>query len=96
MKKGDNLKEIKKIGLMSLGRISALFGILYGLFNAIIILTGLVPPEILSKLPPIQTTGWSLLYFPITFGIVSFLGGIIVASLYNLFAKLVGGMRLEI
>ena len=92
MKKGDNLKEIKKIGLMSLGRISALFGILYGLFNAIIILTGLVPPEILSKLPPIQTTGWSLL----TFGIVSFLGGIIVASLYNLFAKLVGGMRLEI
>ena len=38
----------------------------------------------------------SIILFPIIYGIIGFLAGIIGAAIYNLIAKLVGGIEIEL
>ena len=91
------MQEVKRIGVMSVAKISALFGIFLGLVMGILFViaskyaatSGL--PEI-----PIGSTGWSsLIVLPIFYGIVYFISGVVGAGVYNLFAKWVGGIKLE-
>ncbi|MFC1953923.1 hypothetical protein ACFLWR_07365 [Chloroflexota bacterium] len=40
-------------------------------------------------------SGAAIIFFPIFYGVFGFVGGIICASLYNLFTKWVGGIKIE-
>ena len=96
------MQEIKKLGIWSVGKLSILFGIVFGLFTATY--TTLVLPAIINSNPelagqvslsaePMIIVFVSIL---LVYIIVSFISGIVSAAIYNLFAKWVGGIELEL
>ncbi len=93
--------ELKRIGILSLAKIFGLFGVIYGLFSAILLVivyaqTGNLQgvTEQLSTL--MNALGyWSLLIFPILNGVIYFIAGVVLAFIYNLLAGWLGGIRLE-
>lgn len=95
------MQEIKRIGIMSTAKIALLFGVLMGLVFGIIIalLTNYLPAEALGQLPTAYSSmsGISaIVAFPAFYGIAYFIGGIIGALIYNLFAGWVGGIKIEL
>lgn len=97
MVKNTELKEIKRIGVMSLGKISVLFGLIMGVLAAIAILltgTGSIDQNNLDNLnvPTWGVALFVLIYYPIA----SFLAGILSAAIYNGLVKLVGGIKVSL
>jgi len=94
--------ELKKIGVLSAGKIALLFGVVYGLLSGIIFSIAASQANMISsagtQLPPIITSlgYWMIIIAPIFDGIVYFIAGIIAAALYNLFAGWIGGIHLEL
>jgi hypothetical protein len=94
--------EIKKIGVMSIARISMLFGILYGIISGIFSAVayaniGSITEEINSQVPAIISYlgYWSLIVMPILNGLFYFVAGALIALVYNLIANWIGGIKLE-
>jgi hypothetical protein len=105
------MQEIKKVGLMSVAKVLALFGVLMGLLFGIQMgflsannpLTFSEATEYVVQDPTIALTAytialgwWSIIVSPILMGIVYFVSGIILAWLFNMFTKLVGGVKIEL
>jgi hypothetical protein len=91
------MQEIKKIGILSVGKIGLFFGIVLGLVLGLV--AALVSNYASSTLTAQAGLGaygwWSLIIFPVLYGILYFIGGVIGAALYNLFASWVGGVKIE-
>ncbi len=101
---------IRKIGALSLGKvqgaISALLGLIIGAITAFFwVLTVLL--GIASSGQNAEGTGalvgfgllfgiGALILYPIILGIVGFIGGLITALFYNLVARFVGGLEIEV
>ena len=87
------MKELKRIGPLSLGKIfgivGAFFGIIAGLLLALF--SGALGDPFFGGNWFVQLIGLTILY-----AIVSFVGGVIYAALYNLVAGWVGGVRIEL
>lgn len=91
--------KIKRIGVLSLGKILAtlyaLIGLILGAFFTFFSILGLVfytgQPNAALFLGIA-----SIILFPIAYGIAGFVGGVIIAFLYNIVAAWVGGVELEI
>jgi len=92
---------IKKLGVLSFARINGLIGIAGGLFAALF--TSII--SLLMKNQGAETQFRSLgiggmimliLISPVIYGIIGFIGGAVGAWLYNIFAKLVGGVEVEL
>ena len=83
-------RELKRLAVIQTGKILA---IIYAFFSIImtpfILIAALVNPENITSLVP-------MLIMVIIYPIMGFLGGIILAILYNLGAKMVGGLRFTI
>jgi hypothetical protein len=105
------MQEIKKIKIMSLAKIAMLFGVLPGIIYGIQIgLASTVSPLTFAEATSyamqdpivalqaylIALGWWSLIIAPILIGSVYFVAGIIVAWLYNMFVKAVGGIKIEL
>ncbi len=98
------MQEIKKIGVWSTAKIFLLFGILFGLLMGIY--SSLVIPAVINNNPDLAAqlgsqipAGFSIKIFItvlIIYTIIMFLSGIIGALLYNGFAKIVGGIKIEL
>jgi len=98
------MQEIKRIGVWSTAKILLLFGVLFGLLMGIY--SSLVLPQLIQADPTLAaqfgsqfTTGFSWAIFftvLITYALLLFLSGIIGALIYNLFAKLVGGIKVDL
>lgn len=90
------MQELKKINVLSVLRISVLFGLLMGIVLTIIYAT--IPQELFVALNPSQVK------FTLSFGALTILGqaagmaifGVITAALYNLFTKWIGGIKLDL
>ncbi|HUK92422.1 MAG TPA: hypothetical protein VLU98_00135 [Methanomicrobiales archaeon] len=85
---------VKHVGVVSLAKILAAFGLLLGIVYAALFLS--VGPSL-----PGYTASGSGPAMTIIEGIVGgavsgFVGGAIIAILYNVFARLVGGVRIEL
>lgn len=92
------MQEIKKIGVLSVGKICALLGGFLGLVMGIIfaLATKFAPTAGIPEMP-IGTLGLSsIIVLPIFYGLVYFISGIVGAAIYNLFAKWVGGVKLDL
>ncbi len=93
--------ELKKISILGLAKILALFGIAYGLVSGILLSFAYSKSEVLTAAGqqlPAMITGlgyWTILVMPILNGIVYFIAGIILAFLYNIFAGWIGGIKIE-
>jgi hypothetical protein len=93
--------KIKKIGVLSLGKV---FGILYALMGlimgAVITLVSLFTAVAFSKYTAAGLGGMffgigSVIILPIFYGIMGCIAGVITAFLYNLIASWVGGVEVE-
>jgi hypothetical protein len=91
---------VKSVDIFSWAKIQALFGIVFGLFYGILfaVMSAVVG---LSKVAPgmssIEAMGvLSIIIFPIMFAVMGFICGAIMALLYNIFAKTVGGVQVEL
>lgn len=92
----DEKRVIKSVGVISLGKIfgllSAFFGLIAGIFFAIISLTG--DPGYGADAFAFGVG--SIIIFPILYGIIGFIDGIIIAAIYNVIAGIVGGVEVEV
>jgi len=95
---------LRRVGVLSLGKV---FGVLYALmgliFGAIFALLSLVGAGIGAAssgsneafLGAIFGVG-AVIFLPIFYGVFGFLGGLLTAALYNLVARIMGGLELEL
>ncbi len=97
------MKEITKIEILSMGKVHALILAFLGLIIGLLVgLIGAVVGSFAAAyggIPAFLGAGFGILaiiVFPIMYGILGFLGGIIVAVLYNLVARWVGGIEIEL
>jgi len=95
---------IKKVGPVSLGKILgimyAFFGFLIGLFFSFFMLMGTVLGSVIGDSPePLVGLIFgfgSIIAFPIFYGIMGFLGGLVVGGIYNVVSGWVGGIEVEL
>lgn len=97
---------VKKVGIWSaariLGAIYGVIGLLAGTIFAIISLVGSgIASATLGRNAPIAWPGLffgvgAIVFLPLLYGVMGVIVGAISASLYNVFAKLLGGLELEV
>ncbi|HJR60070.1 MAG TPA: hypothetical protein VJ813_11745 [Vicinamibacterales bacterium] len=91
---------VKKVGVFSVAKIyaaiAAAMGVLIGLGFALasVVGAGLAETSEAAFLGPMLGVG-AVIVLPIIYGCMGFVGGAITAALYNVFAGMVGGVRLE-
>lgn len=93
-------KEIKRIGLLSIaklyGAMYGLFGLLFGIFFALLSTVGMIGANDESMFPLAGMGLLSVILMPLIYGAVGAVLGVIGALFYNLFAKWVGGIEIEL
>lgn len=92
--------ELKKIGVLSLGKIGAFIGFLFGIVGAIYFTilksTGLIDLAQLEQGIGAEAFSWGvILMIPISYLISGFVFGILVAGFYNIVARKIGGVKLD-
>ena len=91
---------VKSVGVVSVGRmygaISAAMGLLFGIGIALfsVLGAGLADGTQSAILGPVLGVG-AVIVLPIFYGVLGFIGGVIGAVLYNVFAAMVGGVEIE-
>jgi hypothetical protein len=97
------MKEITKIEVLSLGKVQgitmALLGIIIGLFVGLIGITVGSLAGSQTGMPGMFGAGlgiFAIIVFPIMYGVIGFIFGILGAAIYNLVAKWVGGIEIEL
>lgn len=97
------MQEIKRISVWSVAKVTLLFGLLFGLLMGLY--ASLVLPKVLEANPDLAaqmgvvSTSSSAVVFVtvlITYTILMFISGLVGALLYNLFAKWVGGIKINL
>ena len=92
------MQTIKKLDVWSVGKIMALFGVVMGLLLGILMatLSGIAPADLPAEASSLLV-GWkSLITMPIFYAIMYFVVGILTAFVYNLLARWVGGIKIEL
>src|SRR5205814_10616937 len=93
------MRRIKRIAPLQLGKMLA---VLYGILGLIFIPFFLIMSMVASQLPSEQRVGIMAfgagfaLLFPLIYAAIGFIGGIIGALIYNLVAKWIGGIEVEV
>ncbi|MDB6095317.1 MAG: hypothetical protein JWM32_2879 [Verrucomicrobia bacterium] len=92
-------RRIKRIAPLQLGKMLA---ILYGIMGLLGIPFFLIMTAVASQLPSEQRTGVMAMgagfaiFFPVIYAVLGFIFGIIGAFIYNIVAKWVGGIEVEV
>ncbi len=92
------MKVLKKIDLLSAGGVFALIGVIWGLVTALLaIALGSFATSVLPGIGATVGVGLiSIIVFPVTYGIIGFMSGIISALLYNIVANWIGGIKIDL
>ena len=89
------MQKVKKIGVLSLAKILGLlytiFGLIVGALFAVLPLFGFNADE-----TGLFFGAASIIIFPMLYGIMGFIGGAITAFFYNMVAKRIGGLEVEL
>lgn len=92
---------LKSIGVLSCGKIMgilyAIMGLIGGLFFSFISILGTLAEQG-DKPPVVVMLGIGIaaaVMVPVFYGILGFIGGVIMAAVYNLVAGTIGGLELE-
>ena len=92
--------ELKRIGVMSMAKLEAVImaavGLLMGLFVAFFGALGAMMPGSEAGFLGMGLGLFAVIALPIAYAIFGFIGGAIGAAVYNVFAGLIGGVRLEL
>lgn len=91
---------LKRIGVLSVGKILggiyAAMGLLIGALFAMLSIVGASFSEGDQMLPGAGMGIAAVIFIPLIYGVVGFIGGIIMAAFYNVFAGWMGGIELEL
>ena len=82
-----------------LGSIYAGLGLIFGIIFAGIALLGMGPMTHGSEAPALLGLlmgGGAVVFLPVAYGLMGFIGGLIVGTIYNFVAKIVGGLEVEV
>ncbi|GIV20819.1 MAG: hypothetical protein KatS3mg023_2570 [Armatimonadota bacterium] len=82
---------IKRLGWLSVGLVFGAMYVIFGLIAGVIFF-------ILSLVNPENTAIGglaALVLLPVLYGVLGFIGGILIAAVYNLIAPRLGGIRIE-
>jgi len=92
------MNRIKRVGVLSFGKVQALVTGIFGLFIGIIyLLLILFSKEEIASLGLNSTTGtMAVILFPVFYAVFGFIFGIFAGLVYNLVARLFGGIEIEL
>lgn len=94
------MAKIKKINVLSLakvmGMIYALFGLVLGALLTLFSLMGINYSQADLGLVGVWVGTIGIIIVPIVYGIVGFIFGLLIAALYNLIVRWIGGLEIEI
>ena len=97
---GSRMLQIRQIDLLSaaklLGCLYALLGLIIGGIFSLIALLGAAAGGGDAVLGGLIGGVGAIVIFPIIYGAMGFIGGAIGAVLYNLVARIVGGIRIDV
>lgn len=91
------MMKLKKIDVLSAGKISGMIslivGLILGIFSAVF---GGIALSLMGFAAGVGM--WAIIIFPIVYGLIGFIAGIIGAALFNLVAKwkFIDGLEIEI
>ncbi len=89
------MQKVKRIGVLSLAKILGLlytiFGLILGASLAVVSLFGLSADESV-----LFFGSASIIIFPILYGVMGFIGGLITGFFYNFIAGKIGGLEVEL
>ena len=89
---------IKQFGVISVGKFFAVFGLVWGFFAGILLAAGLggmgIGPG--SHALGIGAGLFGLIFMVIIGGVIGFIGGAIVAVIYNIVLGAMGGVELDL
>jgi hypothetical protein len=94
---------VRRIGVLSLAKIQgtlyALLGLIVGAFVSLFAVVGGAILGSLSNNPGSHAGmlfgAGAIILFPILYGVIGFIAGLIIGGLYNLVAAMVGGVEIE-
>jgi hypothetical protein len=93
---------LKRIGVLSCGKLmGTLYAVMGLIFGAIMSLASAFGAAVAhgnqgaDAIPNVVFGIGSVVIFPILYGIIGFVGGLITSSIYNLVAGIMGGLELE-
>jgi hypothetical protein len=91
---------VKRFDVLSLGKVMgalyALLGLIFGALFSLMALVGAFAARGQEGAGALLFGVGAVVMFPILYGLAGFVGGIIVAALYNLIASITGGIELEL
>ncbi len=94
---------VRRVGVLSVARIfgivSAVFGLLGGVLMTLVFSTGALPEAAQQDPGMAWIAGMgalAIVALPILYGIAGFIGGAIYAWIYNLAARFVGGIEIDL
>jgi hypothetical protein len=93
------MRKIKRIGVLSLGKILgiiyALFGFIGGAILSLVAITGISMSNGGAGLGIAFGIG-AIIILPIIYGVLGFISGILCGAIYNLAALWMGGIEIEV
>lgn len=94
------MQKIKRIGVLSVGKmfliVYALFGLIAGAIFTLVAITGLSMSGESGAGAGILFGIGAIIILPIIYGVVGFISGIIFGAIYNIAARYVGGIEMEV
>ena len=94
------MKKIKKVGVLSLGKIMgliyAILGLVFGCFFTFFSMVGMVLSQSSEGFMPLLFGIGAIFFMPILYGLGGFLFGMLGAVLYNWVAGWIGGIEIEL
>lgn len=97
------MQEVKRVGIWSVAKIFLFFGIamglIFGIYYSLMIANISSINPLLAEQIGVMTGGQIFMIFIVmllVISVMSFLSGIIGAALYNLFAKMIGGIKVDL
>ena len=92
-------RYIKRIGILSLGKVLAVLYAIMGLLVALFLNLLPMPMSSMMHSPvaggPLFGTG-AIIALPIIYGVMGFIAGIIIALVFNIASGMIGGLEVEI
>ncbi len=91
---------VKSVGVLSVGKVMAclyaLLGLIIGGIFSFVTLVGATIAE--QRAGPFELLFGvgAVILIPVLYGVIGFVGGIIMAALYNIVASLAGGVEIEL
>lgn len=92
------MKELKKIGVLSVGRVFGVFGLIVSALQMIVLKIISINPTFASQYG-INATQFTFGFVALTIfsaTVAYFISGLVVALIYNLVAKRLGGIELDL